>query len=481
MDKMICPERVSFRLLADDQIQQIHQATLTVLEKTGVIIDHPRALEILSGAGCKVSNKNRVYFPPHIVEEAIKRAPESVTIYSREGQLKMTLEDRRVYYGTVTSLPSIANIDGERRDYTLKDCKEMTIIMDSLDTLEFATGTGCCRDVPAAVSDVHEISCMLENSPKPVLITTHDEKGLKAIIDICSIYKGDMNVFASQPFIIYCVCPVSPLKYPRSSLGKLMMAVENGFPFLSVPAPMAGGTAPVSLAGTLVCGNAEILSSLVLTQAIRPGTPFLYGGFFTVMDMSSMIMTHGSPEFNLLNVAQAELAQHYHLPSFSSAGCTDSQEIDEQAAFECGFSTLATALGGANMVHAISVLGSGMAVSKELLVLCDELINYIRRFLQGIEVTEQSLATKEIDRIGPGGNFLQSDLTLTLFRKEHWFPKCFVRSQFDNWVKEGRKSLKERLAQKCKDILLNHIPSLAEEDKLREIKKVIECSDKERL
>ena len=190
---MINPENVSFRLLTDEQIREIHQATLTVLEETGVIIDHPKAQDILSGAGCKVIKKDRVVFPALVVEEAIQKAPQSITIYSRHGKLQMKLEDRRVHYGTVTSLPFIADLDGKRRNYTVEDCRQMTIIMDYLDSLDFATGTGNCTDVPVVVSDVHEISCMIENSPKPVLITTHDEKGLKAIVDICSVYKGDMG------------------------------------------------------------------------------------------------------------------------------------------------------------------------------------------------------------------------------------------------------------------------------------------------
>ena len=478
---MICPDRISFRLLTDDDRQKIDQSTLRVLEETGVIMEHPKAQEVLSDAGCKVAGDGRVLFPADVVEEAIQKAPESVTVYSRDGKPRMTLEDRKVYYGTVTSLPFIADLDGERRNYTVEDCRQMTIVMDYLDTLDFATGTGNCADVPTAVSDVHEINCMIEHSPKPVLITTHDEKGLKAIMDICSVHKGGMDAFIKEPFVIFCTSPISPLKYSRVSLGKMMMAIENGFPFISVPAPGAGGTSPISLAGTLVTGNAEILSGLVLAQAIRPGMPFLYGGFFTIMDMSNMIMTHGSPEFSLLNAAQAELARHYHLPSFSSAGCTDAHEIDEQAAFECGLSTFVAALCGANMVHAIGVLGSGTAVAKELLILNDDFINYTKRFFQGIEISDQLLAVEEIASIGPGGDFLQSDMTLSLFRKQQWFPKYFSRDFFDKWVKEGRSSLKDRLRQEFERILQEHVPLPVEEHKLQEIRKIVESSDKERL
>ncbi len=261
----------------------------------------------------------------------------------------------------------------------------------------------------------------------------------------------------------------------------MILAIENGFPFISVPSPMAGGTAPITLAGTLVTGNAELLSGLVLSQAVRPGMPFIYGGFFTIMDMRTTITTHGSPEFCLLNTAQAEMAQQYGLPSFSSAGCTDAHIIDEQAAFECGVSTLVAALCGANMVHAISVIGSGTAVIKELLILNDDFINYTKRFSRGIEISDELLALEEIASIGPGGQFLQSEMTLKLFKEQQWFPKYFVRDFFDKWVKGGQVSLKDRLHQEFERIVREHEPERVEESRLREIGKIVESSDKDRL
>ena len=478
---MISSEQISFRLLADEQRKRVHEATLRVLGDTGVVMEHPKAQEILSGAGCSVGEDGRVRFPSVVVDNAIRQAPENISVYSRVGEPRMVLGGRRVHYGTVTSLPFIADLDGKRRDYTINDCREMTLIMDCLDTMEFATATGDSADVPPAVSDVHEQSCIFEHSPKPVLITTHDENGLKAIMDICSVYKGGMDAFKKEPFVIYCVCPISPLKYPKSALGKMMLAVENGFPFIAVPAPGADATSPVSVAGTLVSGNAEILSALVLAQVLKLGAPFLFGGFFTSMDMSRMIMTHGSPEFNLLNAAQAEMAQHYGIPSFSSAGCTDAHEIDEQAGFEIGFNTLVTALCGANLVHATSVIGSGTAVCKELLILGDEYIRFTRRFCRGIETDDQRLAVEDIAAVGPSGSFMDSELTVSLFRKDLWSPKLFTRDYFEKWVKEGKPSIKDRLRRECERILREHTPIPVDEDMLKEIRRIIEASDKERL
>lgn len=484
---MIRLSHMSYRLLSDEQLSDVHNASLQVLESTGVIVEHPKALEMLSSVGCSVIDGNRVKIPADVVNKAIDTAPDSVTVYSRNGTPRMTLKDRDVYFGSVTSLPTMAEADGSRHPFTLNDCREMTIIIDYLDTLDFATGTGLSTDVPPEVSDVHEISCMIQHSSKPVLITNHDVQGLKAIIDICTIHKGNMQAFRAEPFVVYCACPISPLKHSHATIEKMLLAVENGFPFVSVSAPGAGGTSPITLAGTLVCGNAESLSALVIAQLCAPGSPFLYGGFFTTMDMSSAVMTHGSPEFNLLNIAQAELARHYRLPTFSSAGCTDAHVVDAQASFEAGFSTLNAVLGGANMVHAAGVLGSGTAVSKEMLILSDEHIGYVRRFAAGITIDTNTLAVDEIDRVGCGGNFMETDMTYQLYKTEQWFARSFFRGQYENWqkrahdheqnqskVKRFDSQLCQHLEETARNILSSHQPEPVDQAKMDEIRHYID-------
>lgn len=455
--------------LKEEQLTEVHNASLKVLENTGVLVEHEKAREIFSSIGCSVTEDNRVKFPGEIIEKAIQRAPADITIYSRDEKPQMELGDGNSYFGTVTSLPQMLNNDGSRHPYTVNDCRQMTIVMDALDTMDFATGTGMASDVPPELADIYEIVCMIENSPKPVLVTTFTEKGLLAVIDVCKIIRGSMDKFIKKPFIIYCTCPITPLRHSELTVSKMIMAVKNGFPYISVSAPGAGGTSPVSLVGTLVCGNAEMLSNLALAQTIRPGAPFIAGGFFTNMDMGSGVMLHGSPEFNLLNLAQAKLAKYYGLPSFSSAGCTDAHIIDEQAAFEAGFSYITAELGGASMVHAAGVLGSGSVVSKEMLVLSDELIQYIRHFSKGIKVNKEALAVEEIENVGPSGSFLDTDLTLKLFKTEHWKAKIFDRSFYDIWCQRGEISIKDKLNKKVNDILSNHIPKPLEEKKCKEI------------
>jgi len=160
---------------------------------------------------------------------------------------------------------------------------------------------------------------------------------------------------------------------------------------------------------------------------------------------------------------------------------TDAHEIDEQSGFEIGFNTLVAGLCGANLVHAMSVIGSGTAVCKELLILSEEYIRFTERFSRGIEVDDQKLAVEDIAQVGPGGSFMESDLTLSLFRKDIWSPMLFIRDYFEKWVQDGKRGIKARLREECDRVLREHQPIPVEGAKLREIRRIIEASDRERL
>jgi trimethylamine--corrinoid protein Co-methyltransferase len=236
-------------------------------------------------------------------------------------------------------------------------------------------------------------------------------------------------------------------------VDKLLFAATHGVPAVYTPGIMTGGTAPVTVAGTLVTGNAELLSGLVLSQLQAAGAPFIYGGVFTSMDMASSVFLYGSPEFYLFNIALAEMAHHYRLPVFGTCGCSDAKVLDEQAAAEAAASTLVATLSGANLIHDIGYLESGLTACFELIVLVDELIGLARRLERGIGLSEEMLALGEIAAVGPGGHFLDREHTVRHFRQELWFPRLFDRRRFDAWNQDGARPLGARLRARVREIL----------------------------
>ena len=236
---------------------------------------------------------------------------------------------------------------------------------------------------------------------------------------------------------------------------------------------MAGATAPATLASVLVVNNAEVLSGLVISQLRQKGAPFIVGGLPTLLDMQTAIFTYGAPEMHMNSAALAEIAHHYRLPMFGTAGCSDAKVMDEQAAIESAFSCLMSALSGANLVHDVGYLEYGLTASYEMMVMTNEIIAMVKRIMRGIEVNDESLALDVIDKVGPGGNFLQEKHTLQHFRKEHWHPELMDRSNYEKWMQDGRKTLGQRASEKVKQILAEYHPKPLSPEQLSQIDAII--------
>ena len=450
----------SFSMLSEKQLNDLHNGILEVLANTGVVFQHEKALDVLAGAGCTIENGGLVKFPTDIVEKAIESTPASVLVYDRESTLRMTLAGRNVYFGAGLTSPFLVQDDGTHVSYTLKECRKNSIVAEHMSNIDFTMAMAHVTDVPPEIRDVVEIATILKASSKPIIITSHTTESLDRIIELCGIISPSKDAFLQKPYLIYYTEPISPLKHGKNSLEKLFRAAEYGLPILDTPAPMAGGTSPITLSGTLICGMAEVLSGLVLIQAIRPGAPVIIGGVFTVLDMGGMIFSYGCPEMQLMNTAIAELARKYRIPSFGTAGTTDAHELDMQAAFECGTSIFANALSGSNLVHDVGWLSSGLATSNELLVLCNEMISYARRYMSGLDTGRISESIKELNEIGPGGNFISRDLTFDLWRKETWYPRFIRRMPQKTWISKKPGSMRSALKEEVHRIVTEEGPAV---------------------
>jgi len=459
-------------LLSARQIERIHCATLDVLEQTGVVFQHPKALEVLSSIGCKV-DKDLVKIPSHLVEAAIAASPSSIPVYGRDGSLRMTLEERNVYYGAGLTSPMLVEVDGSRKPYTKGQCIKNTIIADALDNIDFTMAMAHVTDVPVDIRDVVEVYTVLRHSTKPIIITSHTGQSLDTVVEMCGIISSSKGEFLQKPFLMYYTEPVSPLVHTANSLEKALRACDYGLPLLNTPAPMAGGTAPITLTGTLLSGFAELLSGLVLVQNYRAGTPVIFGGVFTTLDMKHMTFTYGSPELQLMNTAIAEVARHYGIPSFGTAGATDSHEVDGQAALECGLSILLNGLSGSNLVHDVGWMSASLGTSNELLLLANDMIGWTRRYMRGIAVDTLEDSVRELADVGPGGSFVVRDLTLRRFRDEAWYPATMSRLAYKAWDASGREPLGERLREKTERLAQAHKPVPIPRNRIEEIDELI--------
>jgi trimethylamine--corrinoid protein Co-methyltransferase len=242
----------------------------------------------------------------------------------------------------------------------------------------------------------------------------------------------------------------------------MIFCAEKRIPQICYGAPQAGSTGPASFAGSVVQGTAESLSGLVITQLVRQGAPFIYGAFATIMDMRTTIFSYGAPEMILMGSALAQMAQYIKLPYFGTAGCSDAKLPDSQAAAEATLSCQSAALSGANLIHDCGLLDHGCLASPAYMVLVNEVLHMINHFVRGIQVDEETLAVDVINKVGPGGHYMEEEHTLKYFR-EVWYSNLFDRSNYDSWLEQGGRRFQERLREQTLLKLEHRAPPLSEE------------------
>ncbi|MEW6113251.1 MAG: trimethylamine methyltransferase family protein [Thermodesulfobacteriota bacterium] len=469
---------VQFGVLSHDQIRLLFGATLDVLEHTGVEIFHAEALRLLGDAGCWVHG-NRARIPSWLVERCIRQAPSRVVLEDRAGRSRLLLEGYNSYFGPGPTNPYIVDsFTGSRRKTIKEDVGQVACLCEVLPNIDFVMSLGLVSDCTPVLADVHEVHAMLERTTKPFVTWAYNTRNLETIVQMCERVAGSPEQLQRDPFVAFYFEPSTPLRHSEEAVAKLLFVARKGLPVIYTPGVQAGATAPATMAGALVVAAADNLIGLVLSQLVREGTPFIAGGVVTNMDMSTTIHCYGSPEFSLLHAAFADLLHFLGLPIWSTAGCSDAKVLDEQAAVEATLSIYTAALSGANLIHDVGFLESGMSGSLEQIMLCNEVIGMVRRVIAGIEVNEETLAVDVIHRVGPGGHFLAEEHTFRHFKKETWFPDLISRERYHQWEAGGKLTLRERLNRAVREVLAQERPPLVSGEVAAELQGLVEEAER---
>ena len=462
-----------FALLSESQLQDIHLAALEVLRRTGIRFHHQGAVELLKDAGAFISAGNLVKFPASLVEQALSSAPGRIIMCDRDGQPGMYLEGSKVYFGTGSDCLNLLDPrTGQHRQFVEADLTDAYRLCDALPNIHFVMSVGIPFDVnPALTYDVQMLH-MLEDTTKPIVFVTNDLASCQRAIDMAAAVAGGYEALREQQHILLYSEPSSPLQQSDTAVDKLLLMAEYELPVVHSPGPQMGAVAPITMAGGLVMSLAEILSSLVVHQLKRPGAPFVFGAGIHHMDMSAMQICYASPEFQLTKAAIAELGRWYGLPTWGYAGCSDAKVMDEQAAVEATLSVIMAKLSGGNLIHDVGYMESGLTTSYEMIALTDELVAMTDNMIKGIEVSDETLLVDEIDRVGPGGNYLDSKVTLQRFR-EYWRPGLLDRRLRQQWLDKGSLTLGQRLTAKVIKILDEYRPKQLEAEKSRKLREIL--------
>ncbi len=451
------------RILSDEQLKKIEMAIFEVLERTGVQIAHPKALEILAGAGARVVG-DRVRIPGWLLEDAIRKTPSRLVLGNRRGERAVALEGDKSWFGpSVDCIDYLDPVTNERMRFTSDHCRISATVADYCPNFDWVMTIGMAADQPADIADRVIARQTLTYCEKPLVVCCKDANSMRDIYEMALLICGGKENFDKAPIVAHYSEPISPLLYYGPAVDKMIYSVENNIPLINFPCVQACGTAPATLAGAIIQGAAESISGAVLAQAIAPGAPFVFGAFVTVMDMKTTVFSYGATEMSIMVGALAQLAQHWKIPFYGTAGATDAKFPDAQAAAEATQQIMTAATVGSGLVHDCSSwIDHGSVVSPGFMVLVNEILGNIKYFMNGLPVTEDSMALDLIDAVGPGGNYLMEQHTLDNFRNVR-YSTLFERMIRQEWEAAGSKSFEDRLSEHTQEAMAHKPAALAPE------------------
>ena len=458
-----------YRRICDDDSQRLHEAAVAILQRTGVRLESPRAVELLRGADCAVDDDGIVHIPAALVEWALERAPRSFTLYDRDGAPAMVLDGARTYYGPGSDcLHVIDHRTGERRRPTMADVAEGVALADALGDIDFVMSMFLPVDVDDRVADRHQLRAMLTGTRKPLVYVTYDTSGCRDAVAMAELVAGGADALAARPFLACYVNSATGLLHNADALEKLMLLAERDLPVIYVPGSQAGVTGPATPAGAIAVFWAGVLAGLVIAQLTREGAPFAvksWGG--GGLDMKTMVYGYGSPDQRATATA---LARHVGLPTFSLAGASDAKTVDQQAAAEAALTLAVETLAGPDLVHDLGYLESGLTGSLAQLAICDEMVGWLRHLRAPLDTADEALALDVIDEVGPDGQFLAARHTARHCR-ELYYPTLFERATREAWAAAGGTTLAQRAGRRVEELLAARpAPEpLACDDELRRI------------
>ena len=472
-------EEITFRpqlsFLSQEDKEKIHQAVLEILSEIGMRVNHDEAMALLIDAGCDVQDNGMVKIPRGLVLKSLESAPDNIAIYDREANHVMDLGGHRSYYGTGSDLIySLESETGKRHPCVLEDVVQAARVADTMPNLDFIMSFAHPSDIPAPRAYLHSFQAMAANSVKPIVCTAVDRGDLSEIWEIARILRGSEEELKAKPYSIYYGEPVSPLQHGVESVDKLLFCAEKSMPVIYSPAPIAGSTAPMTIAGHVAQGLAESFCGLVIHQLKTAGAPFIMGMGPAVLDMATAQCSYNAPEYLLSYITIIEMSHFYNLPNWGYAGTSDSQIPDGQAAFEAGLETFIAEMAGSNLNHDVGYLDFGRTGSLDMIVILNEVIDQVRRIYRGIPVNDVTLALDVVRDVGSDGNFLVHQHTLEHMQATQWRPTLISRLGYEKWEASGSTSLLERAKKKLEEVLQEHQPTPIAAEKAELIQKRVD-------
>jgi trimethylamine--corrinoid protein Co-methyltransferase len=467
--------------LSDDDIQRIHSAVLRVLAEVGVRMEYGPALEAMRDGGCEVDfDRHLVRVPEHVLRQALSAAPSEFTLAGQRPEFDVLVDLERIYTIGGSSALYVLGLDGERRPASLQDLLDLTRLQDALENLHIMHAIAIPQDIPQPGFDRILFASVVPNTSRNYYSQGQGAGSVRDQVEMASVILGSSAALRPRPIFTVVLCMVSPLLHPGIRLEELMECVKWGIPIYIEVDAQAGGTTPITPAGTVVEECANVLAGVTLAQILSPGHPCIFAIASGIMDMMTGNYSGAAPEAALLHAATAQMARFYRLPFQGGTGI-DATVPDAQAGYERALQVLTNALAGVNFIHlSVGMMEQMLLASYEQCVIDDEIIGAAFHIARGIEVNDDTIAFDVIRELGPANSqYVTHDHTLRYLRKAYWRPTVTNRQKWDRWMAAGGKDMRERARDRARQILAEHHPRYLDEGKVREIQRIARAAQEQ--
>ncbi len=447
--------------LAQEQVERIHEASLEILEEVGLKVRYGPAREVFKQHGCVVEEE-RVKFPRAVVEKYRKLAPSTFTFYARDPKFDKVIPRDSPVIVTASSAPDIIDpVTGRERRAESSDIARIAHLINELPGYDIFSISTLAEDAPADQFTISRLYPSVKYCLKPIRVTTTDRKDTHSVMKMAYLIAGGEAAYKEHPFLTHHYCPVvSPLTMDNLSTENVMYFAGEGLPVYPTIVPNAGLTSPMSMAGTLAQGNAEFLSSLVLMQMVKEGTPTIYATLGTVADMRTGAYTSGAIECGMLHMAFAQMSRFYNLPCGGYIGLTNSKVNDAQAGYETGMSAMGGLVSGMDMFNIGGLIDALKTFDFAKAVIDDEIAQMMKRAKRGITFSDDELAVNLIKEIGPGGSYIIAKHTISRMKTEAVMTKIADRDPRTIWEKKGATDIQTRAMKRVKEIMASNTTPL---------------------
>lgn len=446
-------------LLSPETLDDIHEASLTILEEIGMDIILPEARDRMKAAGADVTpGKERVRFDRNLILELIASAPSTFTLHARNPLRNVEIGGRNLVFAQVASAPFVADREGGRRAGNQEDFRKLIKLAQSFDIIHMTGGYPVEPiDIHASVRHLDCLSDIVKLTDKAFHCYSLGKQRNLDAIEIARIGRGiSMEQMEREPSLFTIINSSSPLRLDGPMLQGIIEMSSRGQVVVVTPFTLAGAMAPVTIAGALVQQNAEALCGIAFTQMVRKGAPVMYGGFTSNVDMKTGAPAFGTPEYMKAVICGGQLARRYGIP-YRTSNTNASNTLDAQAAYESALSLWALTQGGGNFVlHAAGWSEGGLTASFEKFILDVDMLQMVAEFLTPLDVSSDALALDAVRDVGPGGHYFGTAHTLARYETAFYSPILSDWRNYETWTEAGRPTTYDHANRVFKETLARY-------------------------